>query len=414
MSTKKEASLWLGSSHVKANVLIVGWFAFGEESAGAKYVLGIAKALRAAGCDVTLAPCLEPVDAPYQNDLEFDGFRYKLLSRGVRMGKLKRFLQTHLALGDPVFDWLRNGAPKNTTHVLAYSGSCHFLWKLRKHCRLRNITLVNMIVEWYDVRHYNYLRPDRCFVSADAQAQRYFMNRLIPHTVCISRFLQEYYSRSGCLTLRVPPLLDVNIFNPAATGAVLSQDFRLRLMFLGSCRWGRQDLVLKAMKVLQERKRPVLLEYVGASERSVADADGSDGRLLVSVKDCVNTLGHVSAADARYLVKRADFGILLRDPCRWSQAGFPTKVPEFLASGVPMLCNLTSDLNEHLRDGENAIVVEEMSVGALTSAIERAISLSAEKRQAMRRSARREAEVSFDYRKYSRLLERFLCEGRAV
>jgi glycosyltransferase involved in cell wall biosynthesis len=84
---------------------------------------------------------------------------------------------------------------------------------------------------------------------------------------------------------------------------------------------------------------------------------------------------------------------------------------ESCALGVPMLCNLTSDLADYLRDGENAIVVSEVSVGAFCQALEGALTLSEGQFRNMKRAARVLAE-RFDGSRYANAYTRILAQAK--
>jgi glycosyltransferase involved in cell wall biosynthesis len=96
---------------------------------------------------------------------------------------------------------------------------------------------------------------------------------------------------------------------------------------------------------------------------------------------------------------------------RYSTAGFPTKVVESLASGTPVICNITSDLGEHLVDGREAIICPDRSRASLIAAFERAMLLSSEERHRMRLAARRRAEEAFDYRNFTETMGDFLARA---
>jgi glycosyltransferase involved in cell wall biosynthesis len=111
--------------------------------------------------------------------------------------------------------------------------------------------------------------------------------------------------------------------------------------------------------------------------------------------------------DVPGLLAQCDFMPLLRPNQRYAEAGFPTKVVESLAVGVPVVANLTGDLGEYLLDGENAFVAENWSVEAFVGAARRAWA-ARDRWSAMRDAARGTAQRSFDYRAHAENLGRFV------
>ena len=84
------------------------------------------------------------------------------------------------------------------------------------------------------------------------------------------------------------------------------------------------------------------------------------------------------------LIKDADFVPLLRPQIvRYAQAGFPTKVPESLSLGTPIICNLTSDLGDFIRDESEGIICRDYSIDAFVEALENALTLSPTNRKNM-------------------------------
>ena len=130
-----------------------------------------------------------------------------------------------------------------------------------------------------------------------------------------------------------------------------------------------------------------------------------------SLPGCIKALGHLSHEGALDVVREADFTVLLRPPLRYAQAGFPTKVPESLAVGSPVICNITSDLGDYIQDGREGLICRNESVAAFMEAIERAIRLKPDQKESMRQAARSQAERSFDFRNYSEALDRFIQEA---
>ena len=104
----------------------------------------------------------------------------------------------------------------------------------------------------------------------------------------------------------------------------------------------------------------------------------------------------------------ADFGVLLRDHAKWAEACFPSKVTEFQALGVPMMCNLTSNLDEVLQDGRNALIVPEATVESFMKTVKRALKLSGTDLQRMKRNSLERAANWYDYRVYGETLGQFI------
>jgi len=114
------------------------------------------------------------------------------------------------------------------------------------------------------------------------------------------------------------------------------------------------------------------------------------------------------------LVGKADFTVLVREDRRQSNAGFPTKFVESFASGTPVIANLTSDLGQHLRDGETGLVCESNRVDSLAATLRRALALDVDAKRRMRAGCLAHALARFHPRAYSDVLRDLASTGIAA
>ena len=98
-------------------------------------------------------------------------------------------------------------------------------------------------------------------------------------------------------------------------------------------------------------------------------------------------------------MKKAHFSILLRPAeQRYAKAGFPTKVPESLSVGTPVICNFSSDLGDFLSDGINCIEVKNCNEEDMSEAVARILKLNESALKELSVNARKLAVEKFDYR----------------
>ena len=220
------------------------------------------------------------------------------------------------------------------------------------------------------------------------------------------------YARKGQRAVCIPPLLDLTESKwKAGSGREKSdRGKRLRLLFCGAPDRDRHDLMLEAVVRMLRKGHDICLEYLGSTRDQVAKFLGSEGGLLDSVADAVYFHGRVPEDQVARVVSSASFGVLLRDEARWSKSCFPSKVPEFSALGVPMLSNLSSDLGSYLKDGQNSILVPEVSVEGFCSALEKALRLSAADFYSMKGQAKEMAR-RFDGAAYAGSYRELLNRG---
>ncbi len=393
------------------NIIFVGEFNFPEGCAAAFRVFGLGKALQKAGFSVLYLGCEKQ---PRQEDLQADG---TCVYRGLPyisltdvpknpLQKMYRFWNSYVS-GNTVFQRLRNVDLSSTKAIIAYHPYSMFLSRLIRFCRKREIALITDCTEWHLHSH---LPGGRLgFFYWD---QEFRLQRLQPKTgnvIAISAYLERYFQSRNCRTIRVPTQIDADAIDllPFDDQPRSDKD-ELRLVFPGSALRERWDCIFEAIKQLRDQGRGIRLDFYGCSKEYFLSLTRLKRNILDQLGDAVEFHGRVSREEYVQSVGRADFLIMLRDVARWSQACFPTKVPELMAQGLPLLTNVHSDFGEIIRDGKEGIIVQTPTTADLVSALQRALKLSREERLQMRRQARQRAIECFDYRKYVDALGAFV------
>ena len=394
-------------------VLFTGWFAFPEASAGAQYVYGLGKALRAGGHSVGYV-----VDGSVGRDQDrvadgsyaFDGFPYYPLGIRNVPRKLQRILPS---VGGPLeltLAWLKSQDLRGVRHIFTYSGSCAYLMKLRCLCASRGLTLTNLVVEWYSLMQYKSRLPrERVPILIDCELQRRVVNRLIGSLVCISTYLHQHYTQLGCLSVIVPHLLDVDDGKWPIAAEPRNGTPGLKLVYAGS--GGMHDMVhnaIRGLALLADRGQEVKIAICGPSRELVARFLGRDRRILDRLHSQLDFRGMLPHREALAEVARADFSILCRPEIRGTRAGFPTKLAESLACGTPILGNLTGDVGLYVTDEVEGILVPDCRPESFALGLARALSMPATARHSMRARARQRAAVSLHFTNYGPVMHEFL------
>lgn len=273
--------------------------------------------------------------------------------------------------------------------------------RLLSWCRKHGIPLVADVVEWYDPRQMAGGRFGPFNLSA-----QWALRHLYPRAdgvIAISRLLANHYSRAGLPVVRVPPTADVHGVEPGS-GSGRANGEKLRLVYAGTP--GKKDLlrnVIEGVELVDPDGARLELTVLGPSAGEVTSMLG--GRPL---PHSVRAIGQIEQTAVGAYIGKADFSVLLREPARFSNAGFPTKLVESMAHGTPVISNVTSDIALYLHHGEEGLVCEDWSASAFANVLRHALSLEPAQIAVMRSAARRQAERSFDYREYSVALSEFV------
>jgi glycosyltransferase involved in cell wall biosynthesis len=336
-------------------------------------------------------------DAQPDGTYRFKGLPYWPLCRSRPGSRFERYLQYFTGKPDARLDWLARKNLASVKILIVYPGvwgTVALLLRLRRLCRIHKIRLLVHVVEWQAPNCRGGLA--HLMRALDGEAQRRWLNPHLDGVICVSEYLKNYYDSHGVRAALIPPLVDLTEPVWRSSAAAVTPPHRpVRLLFSGRYSRDRQDNLLKAVKAMRECGGEIVLEYLGASKENIADLTGVGVELVNSLGDGVRFHGKVPDQQVHGIVASATFGVLLREDAPWSKACFPSKVAEFSALGVPMLCNLTSDLAHYLKHGENAVIVQDTTVDAVCAALRQVLSLTSEQMLGMRQASR-ETATRFD------------------
>ena len=259
-------------------------------------------------------------------------------------------------------------------------------------------------VEWYS----------ECEFKNGAKNHAYRWNnalntRLIDDSfniIAISTYLEDHFSNRKITTTRIPVIMDVH--SMVAMSESNRENSNLKIVYAGSM--GKKDHIQEMLDGLallsnEERER-VRFSIIGITREQYEQYYGvvSDATM-----ESATFMGRVSRDEVLENLSTADFSFLLRPSNeRYAKAGFPTKVVEALATGIPMMCNYSSDLKMYLRDGENAVIIDDCSAESCAKAIRKALTFTLEELSSLRKNARKTAEENFDWRLYQESFDHFL------
>lgn len=221
---------------------------------------------------------------------------------------------------------------------------------------------------------------------------------LADRIIAISEALEGHFVRRGRPTLLVPPQVDCADFPPPSPPSLREG---LRLVYAGTA--GTKDrlaVVLEGIRQLPPAERSrVRLTIAGMTAEQATAVSDLDRRAVIDLTAQLDFLGRVTRERVIAELGRAHFSVLIRPTEGYARAGFPSKVPESLAAGCPVLLNHSSDLARHIEDGREGIVLAGPSADDMREGLVRALALDDEQWWRMSRQARKRA-TSFDYQSW--------------
>ncbi len=403
-----EFGLFTGPSKLINNlkwIAYVGSFSFPWGEPGSRRVSGI---------------CRSIADNQYQVNVccgQTDPIKLTNLNEGERLGSIKyiglkestkcyktinkKLKQFIFYSGLNTVKWLDNQRNKPAC-VISYGAGLSQIVRLQTWCRKNRIPFIVDVVEWYHPKQLigGLLGP--LHLSSEILL-RYFYPKS-QGIIAISSFLEKYYSNKKCDVIRIPPTIDIESFEKDKKYHLNQTNRKLHLIYAGTPgKKDKIDIIINAISKIDPTGKRVKLEIVGPTSNQVKSLIGKN-----TLPPFVLLTGRVEQNVLPKIINKADFTILVREQLKYTKAGFPTKVVESLANSVPVITNLTSDLNLYIIDKKNGIICDNYSTSSVVYALKNALNLSDGKIMEMRKCARETANTYFDFRNYNDTLNCFL------
>jgi glycosyltransferase involved in cell wall biosynthesis len=363
---------------VAPRVAITGCFV--QPAANRRATL-IARALQHAGADTSLT-LLEPVPGASAPANPF-----------VRRARAARDGVEALTAA------IRSGADV----VFNYSESWMYSAPVWRVARKHGVRVVQDCVEWYEPICFGGNGFHPVFLDHCAKRER-LASRADGITVITSR-LAELYFRRGASTFLLPPLCDGSEFDgferrrPESFGV-----FEIVVVASGKPADG-DDLLRPILEAAYQRGARFNVTVIGASDPFGGSPLRTPGHVEVS------RLSNLSRRDYLRTLGSADVFLLPRRGGLYSEAAFPNRVPEFLASGGLLVTSGVGDLSRYIRHGHTGYLCPDGDVDAFAAALcwvadhrHEAADIGA--------NGRRAGLAQFDYRVHAEPLLKFVLGNR--
>ncbi len=276
-----------------------------------------------------------------------------------------------------------------------------FFWFVARLCRARYV-YERCEEPFYQAVHSRFWR----LVSL---LDTHTLYRLFDAALVISDHLWRYMRprmRPGAQLFKVPILVDVQQFSAPAPPPLPPGRY---LAYCGSLLEEKDGVrsLMQAFAAVSAEFPDLSLVLIGDSIREsriptyrrYAEGLGLAGRVIFT--------GMVARSELPAYLANASILALARPTSRQAEAGFPTKLGEYLATGKPVLVTRTGEIASYLTDGDDVFFAPPDDVAAFAERL-RYILLHAEEAAAVGLRGREAALRHFDYRANGRRLRTFL------
>ncbi|MGN0579554.1 MAG: glycosyltransferase [Ruminococcus sp.] len=374
---------------------------FPRGDAGANRVLFIAKALQNKGWQVQVIS-IGRNDVKYF-DKQLNAYAYEAVRFENIMCKTKGTVQKVERLmlnGKKTVAILKKNKLTSADKVYIYSSTVGYTNAILEYARSVGAAVATDVVEWHQAFQFKFGKYDpryrsfmRCFKKLFVEAG---------NVIVISELLESHFKEKGCNVLKLPIYIE-----PRESFSYKSEEGKLNLIYPGNpYRKDSLEMMLEALNLLNsEEKSRVCLHLTGVTRQMLEQS--VPGKEYLLDMNCVQIHGWIEYQELMELYQSIDFALIARPDNIVTRANFPSKVPELMNRGIPVIINSIGDIVEYLEPDQDAILIEETTNEACLAALRKCLCKNQDELENMHRAAFKSAQDVFDYRQSESQLDCF-------
>lgn len=342
----------------KINLIFMGGFTFPDGMAGTKRIKHTIDALKPISEVMIQVLLLRQLGPEKCYSGVYQGISYKTIMAGLTRN---RFMILFPVLFLKAFFYLKKALSQDSINIIYHYGPItHENFIPLYFARILGYKIVFDIVEDYDLAvdlsksifHKLRILGIKCFQSK--------MKEMADGLIVISSYLEDKYKKRDA-TKRIkmhyrPISIEMNRFQVSEAKNRKSKE--VSLFYAGS--FGKKDGVLDlidAFDCLAAKKKNVRLVLTGRGTKE--DMALFFARVQSSpFKPIIDYRGFLDEDDYYDVLNSVDIHCMTRTDLDYSNAGFPFKLGEYLATGKPVIASRVSDIDCFLDQGKNAMIVK--------------------------------------------------------
>ena len=209
------------------------------------------------------------------------------------------------------------------------------------------------------------------FKKAQGNIKTYLEIKFCDSIFCISQFLVDFYKIRGMSPnklLLVPSTVDTDRFNFTYTSPLPFP----YILYCGNLNYHKDglDILIESFAKISEKYPEINLVIIGKSDTIQEEEGIKNLAVKLNIKDRVYFLGQQSRMVVPVYMTNAKILALARPSSLIADAGFPSKVTEYLATGKPVVVTNVGEISVYLKDNENAFLSEPDSIKAFAEKLD--------------------------------------------
>jgi len=185
---------------------------------------------------------------------------------------------------------------------------------------------------------------------------------------CISQYLIDFYKKRNVSIKKlflVPSTVDPERFNIQIKSPLPYK----YILYCGTLTLTKDgvDILIKSYAQIAEKFLDLMLVLIGKGDTSNQEIIIKELISRLNLDNRVFFLGQLPRTEIAVYMKNAQILALARPTSMVADAGFPSKLTEYLATGVPVVVTGVGDIPVYLKDNENSFIAEPDNVDAFAS-----------------------------------------------
>ena len=158
-----------------------------------------------------------------------------------------------------------------------------------------------------------------------------------------------------------------------------------------------------------DEKEKICFHLTGADKVQLEKAAGKFSKILDS--DWVKIHPWLDYRDLQRLYEMMDYAFIARPRNSVTESNFPSKIPELLAKGIPIITNDVGDVVQYLTDNVDSFIAQENAADEFITIIRKCINRSDEELCSLHLAAYEKAKKVFDYKASAEVLNEYFRQG---
>jgi glycosyltransferase involved in cell wall biosynthesis len=283
-----------------------------------------------------------------EQDVEYkNSYKIVCINRPLKISKLFYFISSFFN-GIALISLIRKFNPG---YIVLYESLIYRYIGVILWCKIKRIIIIADVTEWYEFKVRRLFSPH--FIEHFLFRTCYF--KMLSGVISISTFYQNYFLSKGFNTIYIPALSDDKIIN----GKTVITDIKI-ITYVGRlAKRDEPEKMIEAFKIICNRGFNIKIQLIGK-----VDSSHYSQNILKMIKNDlvlsrnIEIKGFLEDSEYDECIRKTDFFILLHENTQFSNACFPTRLPEFLIYGRPVITSAVTDITRFMSNGNDIIFVE--------------------------------------------------------